>query len=333
MKEEDIRPAVLLQRYRELSKSDANRYFGSETRLNLSCVACGANEAQKTFIKSGFQYEKCKRCGTLYQTPRPPLAAFESFYRNSASSNYWAEVFFPAVAEARRDKIFRPRAKKIAELAGLNGLSLGRVIDVGAGYGIFLDELKKQIPGCELIAIEPSTSLAAECRAKGLQVAETIVEKVDNTYEGYADLVVCFEVLEHAHDPLEFVHHLKRLARPGGMVFLSTLCIDGFDLQVLWDRSEQISPPHHINFFSVLGFQELFRRAGLEDTEVITPGQLDVDIVRNASAADPTIFAEQRFLRHILSNDRLANEFQKFLVNNQLSSHAWVMGKVPTDED
>lgn len=111
-------------------------------------------------------------------------------------------------------------------------------------------------------------------------------------------------------------------------MLVSTLCIDGFDLQVLWNKSRQIFPPHHINFFSVIGFDHLFRRAGMESAEVITPGQLDVDIVRGAAAVDESILVNQRFLRHLLADDERAAEFQSFLVKHRLSSHAWVIGRV-----
>ena len=39
-------------------------------------------------------------------------------------------------------------------------------------------------------------------------------------YKEYADLVVCFEVLEHVYDPLEFVRTLSGLVRPGGYVVI-----------------------------------------------------------------------------------------------------------------
>ena len=70
------------------------------------------------------------------------------------------------------------------------------------------------------------------------------------------------------------------MTRTGGYLFISTLCIDGFDLQLLWDNSSQISPPHHINFLSIKGFQLLFERAGISDISITTPGELDVEIVK-----------------------------------------------------
>lgn len=328
MKEKDIRPEALLNRYLELSEQDAERCFGGDQREQIPCVACGGRDSIDEFSKHRFGYSSCNVCGTLYQNPRPTPQAFEAFYRNSESSNYWAEFFFPAVAEARREKIFRVRVEQLAAICMAMGCEVRRLIDVGAGYGIFLDEWRKISPTTQLVAVEPSAALASECRAKGFEVIESIAEQVIG-YDGFADLVVCFEVLEHIYDPLSFVQTMARLTRPGGMVFVSTLCIDGFDLQTLWDKSSQIFPPHHINFLSVAGFQFLFERAGLVDINVTTPGKLDVDIVRNASCKHQEIFRGQRFLRRLVTDDHLAAVFQEFLVENRLSSHAWVRGRLP----
>lgn len=331
MKESDIRPEALLQRYLELSEQDAKLCFVDIPRLNIPCVACGAERLAREFEKNSFTYSSCQDCGTLFQSPRPPIAAFEAFYRDSVSSRYWAEEFFPAVAEARREKIFRPRVERLSSLCRTKNISVERLIDVGAGYGIFLDEWRKVKPSTQVLAVEPSESLAAECRSKGFDVVEDIAENVSG-YNNHADLVVCFEVLEHVYDPLAFVQTLSRLVKPGGYVFVSTLCVDGFDIQMLWDKSNSIFPPHHINFLSVAGFERLFARAGLVEVDVTTPGQLDVDIVRNAIKREPELMNGQRFLRRIVAEQNIAVNFQEFLAANRLSSHAWVIGKKPIVE-
>lgn len=328
MKEHDIRPKELLARYLELSALDAERCFSGSDRRDLPCVACGGTQKTKQFEKNGFSYARCNNCGTVYQVPRPTLEAFEEFYRDSESSRFWAEVFFPAVAEIRREKIFQPRVKGIAELCTGVDLEINKIVDIGAGYGIFLQEWLKQYPESEAVAVEPSKSLAEECRSKGLEVIETIAEKAVGLDEA-ADLVVCFEVLEHVDDPLSFVQNLNRMVRPGGYLFISTLCIDGFDLQTLWEKSSQISPPHHINFLSVSGFETLFERAGFTEIRVTTPGKLDVNIVKNAILSDSSILENQRFLQHILSDEQASHAFQSFLSENRLSSHAWVFGRKP----
>ena len=328
MKEHEIRPAALMSRYLELSTADARECFGGAPRTDTLCVACGGSDRRVQFDKHTFTYVRCLNCGTLFQSPRPPLAAFEAFYRDSESSRYWAEVFFPAVAEIRREKMFRPRVERIARLCATRGLDVQHLVDVGAGYGIFLDEWRARFPRTECLAVEPSASLARECRQKHLNVVEDIVENVTG-HEGSADLVTCFEVLEHVHAPLDFVKGLTNLTRSGGYVCVTTLCVDGFDIKMLWEKSTQIAPPHHINFLSVRGFEKLFARAGLEDIRVTTPGVLDVDIVRNAAERDPGILEGHRFLQELMTDETASSRFQRFLSRNRLSSHAWIMGRRP----
>ncbi|MBF0419901.1 MAG: class I SAM-dependent methyltransferase [Magnetococcales bacterium] len=328
MKEADIRPEILLARYLELSAEDAVRCFSGVARLELDCVACGSLATQNEFEKNGFVYATCNQCGTLYQTPRPSLDAFQAFYRDSVSSCYWAEHFFPAVAEARRERIFRPRAEHLARMCAENGIEVGRLIDVGAGFGILLDEWRRLYPETDSLAIEPSSTLAAECRAKGFHVVEDIAENVVD-YREYADLVVCFEVLEHVFEPVSFIKTLAGLARSGGHIFVSTLCVDGFDIQTLWETSNSIFPPHHINFMSIAGFRRLFERAGLQVVSISTPGVLDVDIVRNAYRKNPEFFSVNRFVHQLMADDGRAVAFQKFLSDNGLSSHAWIVAKKP----
>jgi len=326
MKEHEIRPSKLLYRYLELSVQDADECFSDCRKSTIPCVGCAGTDLAFQFEKNGFPYSLCKKCGTLFQSPRPPFEAFEAFYRNSESSRYWAESFFPAVAEARREKIFKPRVMRLSNLCNTKDISVKKIIDVGAGYGIFLDEWRKFDPDVIAVAIEPSQLLAEECRNKKFEVIEDIVENVQD-YDGFADLVVCFEVLEHVYEPLTFLLTLKKLVRPGGYLFISTLCADGFDIQVLWEKSNSVSPPHHINFLSKNGFKILFTRAGMNKLDFSTPGLLDVDIVRNSMKQAPELRKQHRFLNELVNDEKHGQVFQEFLVENQLSSHVWIISR------
>ncbi len=326
MKEEDIRPAHLLNEYLRLSAQDADTCFSDCKRQSITCVACGAAEYDLAFEKNGFAYVECQECGSLYLNPRPHKLTFDRFYKDSVSSRYWADTFFPAVAEARRESIFRPRAAKLADICHERKLKPGTTIDVGAGYGIFLDEWRAIYPESKCIAVEPSQSLAGICRDRGFEVDESVVEDVIE-YSNAADLLTCFEVFEHVHDPLAFLQSLTKLVRPGGLLLISTLGVDGFDIQVLWEKSKSIFPPHHINFLSHSGFSRLFGKAGLEDVEITTPGVLDVDIVRNAAAVDSSILTGNRFIEKLTSDARQSTLFQQFLSENKLSSHTWIFAR------
>ena len=53
-----------------------------------------------------------------------------------------------------------------------------KILDIGAGLGLFLSELKKRWPKANLFAVEPSTLMAAKCRSDNIKVFETTIEKM-----------------------------------------------------------------------------------------------------------------------------------------------------------
>ena len=324
MQESDIRPAELFQEYLELCRKDAFGFFANSKRKKIPCPGCGSADAHNAFEKWGFGYVICNACLSLYQSPRPPAEVFARFYQDSPSARYWSETFFPAVAETRRLSLFRPKVIEIAGLCQKDNFVPGTVVDVGAGWGLLLEEWRRIFPEAELIAIEPNSDLAARCRAKNLKVVQRFAEEVsDFTVQG--DLLIALEVIEHAYEPLSFCMALNKLIRKGGKILLTGLTVDGFDIQVLWERSKSIFPPHHINFLSIEGFRKLFNRAGFSQPKIFTPGKIDVDIVKNTMREHPEFEIKQRFIHHLIKqDDRVIKNFQQFLSENCLSSHCWV---------
>ena len=329
MREQEIRPKELFDEYLRLSELDVDKYFKDGPREDVPCPGCGMNEPRFAFNKLGFQYVECTQCDTLYLSPRPPASAFDRFYSDSDSASYWGSVFFPAVAEVRRETIFRPRVRKIADLCASLNIAHDVVADVGAGYGLFLEEWKRNVAATQrLVAVEPNSHLAELCRHKGYEVSEKTAENATDLH-GIADLVTCFEVIEHCTDTARFVSSLLSITKPGGYVLVTGLCVDGFDIQVLWERSKSVFPPHHINFLSKNGARRLFERMGFEDITITTPGVLDVDITLNALNSNPDILPS-RFEKKILSSgQKVQAEFQDFLTKNGFSSHCWILSRRP----
>jgi len=333
LRETDIRPADIHAEYLRLSAADAERLFADRSVFaHRSCPGCGVDRPVRAFDKNGFELARCGECETLYVDPCPTAAQLAPLYADSPSTRYWAEVFFPTVAEPRRARIFRPRVERIIALMERERRPLDSVVEVGAGAAVFLEELRKARPTLSIRAVEPGRALAAQCRDKGFATFEGFVESLGDMpgWAGSADLVVCFEVIEHTPDPLAFVTALAALAKPNGTVLMSGLCGDGFDIRTLGARSNAVSPPHHVTFLSRRGAAALLGRAGLVQAEVFTPGELDVDIVLNALKYDRTAVADP-FLRALLlgPDDAARAAFQAFLKEHGLSSHMWATGRRP----
>jgi len=330
MRENDIRPAALLDAFFERLQRDAARLaLQRPDFVACACPFCGATQLRSTFEKEGFRYVECHGCGSLYASPRPTPDQLRSYLETSEAAEFWSTHFYRQTADARREQMFRPRAARIAALADQYGLGADAVCaDIGAGYGLFLIELAALHRFARVVAVEPDARLADVCRDHGFVVVQKWVEDVRES-DVSADLAVAFEVLEHVFDPLTFLTSCAHAVRPGGLLFFSTLAATGFDIQVLWEHSRSVSPPQHLNFPSITGVTRLIERAGLIPVEVTTPGQLDVDIVRNRLAAHPEL-PVPRFARVIAEADDAARAaVQSVLRAHGLSSHVQCVARRP----
>lgn len=331
MKEADIRPRDLLEEYLRLSAADIGLFFAREESLVArSCPGCGTAAPAPEFEKNGFPLARCPSCRSLFASRVPAPEKLAAFYRDSPSQKFWAEVFFPAVAEARRMNIFRPRVAGARDLVVRYGAAPKCVVDVGAGAGMFLEECRTAGFGEDWRAVEPNEISAAVCRKKGFATLVGFGADAAATWTGVADCVTSFEVLEHLADPEGFLRDLAAIVRPGGILLVSGLCGTGFDILSLGKLSNAVFPPHHLSFLSRDGARALLARCGLEELAFLTPGRLDVDIVRNTCADHPDIITDP-FLRHLLfsSDEAQRARFQDFLTEAGLSSHMWIVARRP----
>ena len=90
-----------------------------------------------------------------------------------------------------------------------------------------------------------------------------------------------FEYLEGIFQPEILIKSIQRVLSKNGLLFLTTRCVSGFDIQILWQHSKSILPPQHVTLFSIEGMVSFLESNGFSIKELSTPGQLDLDIVSN----------------------------------------------------
>ncbi len=329
MKENEIRPKNIFERFLQLAKEDIDTFFSNnEDFVHISCPACDKDEANFQFEKHDFSYVLCNFCNTLYVNPRPCRESISEYYAHSKSTKYWSEHFYKDTEEQRREKMFMPMAEFIKELIDkkFNG-KVAVFADIGAGFGTFLEEIRDLEGADEIIAIEPSEDLAKICKDKGFNVIKSTLEEANKNLKNKVTFATSFELFEHLYSPKDFLLGVRNILSKGGYLLFTTLNINGFDLQVLWEKSDSISPPHHLNFFNLDSAEILLKRSGFEVVSKSTPGKLDLDIVKNNYREKDIEIG--RFLRYLIekTEDKVQSEFQTFLQKNNLSSHMRIIAK------
>ena len=130
----------------------------------------------------------CRHCGTIQQPSLPEGARLHDLYRRMADDAYLDE-------EAGR----RRTAARLLDLLALHVPSDARLLDIGCGPGLLLDEARRR--GYRGLGLELSSVSARHAREElGLDVRETAVEHLDPTER--FDAIVLADVLEHLDDPV-----------------------------------------------------------------------------------------------------------------------------------
>ncbi|MEA2428564.1 MAG: hypothetical protein QOF37_2192 [Thermoleophilaceae bacterium] len=152
----------------------------------------------------------CERCGTVQQPSLPHGEALLDLYRAMRDDHYLDE-------EAGRRRTARRLLGAMAKHA-----PGGRLLDVGCGHGLLLDEARHA--GYEAEGLELSRYAAAHARdTLGLAVREQTLADLaaEPDLRPYSAIVLA-DVLEHLDDPLSAIDQCLRLLAPGGVLCLVT---------------------------------------------------------------------------------------------------------------
>ena len=328
MKEEEIRKKETFDRYLSLVKKDVKHYFKDTASFEkIRCPACSSTSLTNEFEKVGFTYQQCKQCYTLFVNPRPTHEQLIDFYASSPSTTFWINDFFKPVEKIRTTKIFQPRAEWVVNYFG-KSMKKWTIGDIGAGFGIFLQELKNYWRDNKYIAIEPSREQCEICEMKGLDFICKAVEDIDNMGSTF-DLLTAFELFEHLQNPGRFLDTVYHLLKPGGYFLFTTLNGNGFDIQILWDKSKSVFPPHHLNFFNPNSIGLLIKNHHFKVIDIATPGKLDWNIVENMINKDHV--SVERFWNYIANShdEKMKDDLQTWIRTHNLSSHMRVLCSKP----
>lgn len=324
----DISPEHLNAGQAKLFMADIRRLLRYKNKfVYVPCPACGANSAKKMFKKYRLDYVICPSCETMYMNPRPTPELLEMYYKKSKNYWYWNKYIFPASADVRRQKIFRPRAEKLIDICKRYNVSGDTLLEVGSGFGIFCEEIKRTGFFHRVIGVEPTPDLAQTCRHKGLEIIEKPIEQASFENETI-NAIASFEVIEHLFCPRDFLKRCNSIVAQGGLIVLTCPNGKGFDISILGSISDAVDV-EHLNYFNLDSISRLFVQCGFEVLEAITPGKLDAQRVRNAVLSNEFDISSHSFLKQILIDnwDSTGDNFQQFLADNKLSSHMWIVGR------
>ncbi|MAI28679.1 MAG: hypothetical protein CMP38_00580 [Rickettsiales bacterium] len=217
----------------------------AKNQRKRDCLICGSNKKELVFVKSGFKHVLCKSCGFFYVDP--------TFNEEVTHSNFLNEDSYTKVL-MNKANINLDKKKFLYALQKLNiNLKNKKVLDIGCGFGFFLDVAQEH--GCEVYGSELNQSCLKLLKKKKIPLI--------NNYENYNekfDIVSLWLVLEHLFDPALLLRQIHKLLKKNGKLIINIPNYKSLSARILKDKCSMFSGEQHINFFSIQNLEEFLNK-------------------------------------------------------------------------
>lgn len=168
-------------------------------------------------------------------------------------------------------------ARQVREMREATGLSRGRVLDIGSGYGFFRVALGGA--GYSHEGLEVSEFARAVASATyGLETHAGTLDQHWADWENAFDAVTLFDLIEHLADPEEFLGQVAATLHPGGFLGVKTPNLECPEATVFGPHYHSLKR-EHLAYFTPRSLTAAAGRVGFEPVQVITVSHLLVGFV------------------------------------------------------
>lgn len=199
-----------------------------------------------------FSIVQCQKC--LVGATRPQLAG-------AALNRYYPQEYYSLdtnlALEAATRKHNEIRLKRIQRFA-----PAGRLLDIGAGTGMFLKTAKEY--GFDAEGLEMAESAAAFGRTTwGLRIHHGNLRETSFPVEAF-DVVTLGHVFEHLDDPRAALTQLASLLTRGGLLVIAVPNFSSVQARLFRARWFHLDVPRHLFHYSPASLTTLVKQAGFD---------------------------------------------------------------------
>jgi SAM-dependent methyltransferase len=206
---------------------------------------------------------RCPQCGFVTARLDAPIEArrlYEGdYFTGEEYLDYLAdEPFF------RRN--FRKRVRDL-----LRRRAGGRLLEIGAAYGFFLDMVRDRF---DVVGYEVNPEAVRHAReVLKLDVRRDDFLKADvESLGGPFDVTVMWDVIEHLERPDQFLSRIAEVSKPGALLYVTTGDIGSLLARWRGRKWRMIHPPSHLHYFDRRTLPNLLARHGFRTLEVRSVG-------------------------------------------------------------
>lgn len=234
-----------------------------------------------------YKIYRCKACKSAFVAPLPTEEYLKKYYGSEMNSHGGflqdddVEKHYKFILnneEAYPNSIVD--AKRIASFC--KKFSSGYdFLDIGAGYGFFTNAA--QSVGFNCTAIEAGLN---NCKVFKLMngfepLNQMFDEKFTEENRNKFDVVLLSQVLEHIPNPQSTIGSIRSVLKAGGICVIAVPRFGSLVSKIQGTKDMFITPPEHLNFFSLTGLNQAFKNNGFSVLMSHTVSRYDRNKLKN----------------------------------------------------
>jgi len=289
------------------------------------CPVCNNSEIHplltvKDYSVSGedFVVWQCSQCTLRFTQDVPDEASIAPYYKSPdyiSHTNTSKGAINKAYQQVRAFTL-KQKAKTIQQYTGLQQ---GKLLDIGAGAGAFLLQMKKE--GWEVTGVEPDED-ARKVASRDFKLHLQEPSFLENLPQHSFDAITLWHVLEHVHQLHQQVALLKKLLKPHGKIFIAVPNYQAVDADIYGLQWAAYDVPRHLYHFSPKSMETLMQQHGLK---VIIKKPMWFDSFYISLLSSKYRHGKTKWLGALLSG--LRSNFMTFTNKNRCSSITYIIEK------
>ncbi|MEU4289144.1 class I SAM-dependent methyltransferase [Kribbella sp. NPDC026596] len=224
-----------------------------------TCILCAeTGPFRSRGTKDGYGIEECLSCGLVQLVPTPTPETLRALYEGDSYFGGEAATGYSEYEDQEQEYLatFREDVRRIREF-----VPSGRILEVGCGYGYFLQCALDAGYDAYGIDLSPAAVKWASTRHPG-RVFCGLLQEVPEIQDQKYDVIFGSHLIEHLTEPSEFLRQASRLLRPGGLVVMVTPNIRSLLSRVSGSRWVSFKIPEHVSYYDPATITKLLNRTG-----------------------------------------------------------------------
>ncbi len=192
-----------------------------------------------------FTIVKCNECGLVYLNPRPKKSELGKYY---PIASYWGTDVDRAQSYGFLYRLILAQKKT------------GRILDIGAGTGMFLSYFAEQ--GWRTDGVEYSKG-AVQYAQKKFNLKLKKGDFLDFHFPRHTyDVITLNNVLEHLYEPVETLTEVYKTLKKDGILVITVPNSKSLGFTLFGKNWYALQPPRHVTHFSDTTLTQMLESAG-----------------------------------------------------------------------